>query len=324
VLSQTCLSQGHAQFLKKPYRHLFQDTAEIEFKSYKDPQDAKNGKRYGLFLNEAQGVSWEIAEELISRVTGPIFIDYNPTAEFWVHDYILGRDDVWFNQSTFKDNEHCPQAIVDEIMLYYERWQETGLTYWENKWKIYGLGQLGVSEDRVFNNVERVSEFPKDCKRVGYGMDFGFKNDPTALIKCGIHGNDIYVQQMFYDYGMTDKDIFEALISAGVTRYIVGDGGGGGDRVIHNLRQRGIGIREAKKEEIQVGIMKLHQYNIKVVRPSKDLWTEFRKYRYREIKGRMTNLPIDRYNHGIDSIRYWAIEALKLGRRTKAAGVYVP
>lgn len=325
VLSQDILAQGHLGYSKGTYTHLFYGGGEVQFKSYSDAQDAKSGKRYGLFINEAQGVSWEIADELIRRTSGPIFIDYNPTAEFWVHDYILGRDDVWFNVSTFEDNEHCPDATIAEIMNYYTRWQETGLTYWENKWKIYGLGQIGVSEDRVFNNVERVSGFPSDCKRVGYGMDFGFKNDPTALVKCGIRGDDIYVQQIFYDYGMTDKDIYDALLDAKVFRYIVGDGGGGGDRVIYNLRQRGIGIKEVQKEEIKVGIMKLYQYNLKVVRPSSDLWTEFKKYKYREIKGRMTNIPIDRYNHGIDSIRYWAVKAVTLRtRRKRSAEVYVP
>lgn len=71
--------------------------SRLEFTSYKDWQDAKSGKRDILFINEANGISYEIYKELAKRTSGKIFIDYNPNAKFWVHDNIIGRPDCGSN-----------------------------------------------------------------------------------------------------------------------------------------------------------------------------------------------------------------------------------
>lgn len=67
----------------------------IEFTSYQDEQDAKSGKRDYLFVNEANGIPYDIYWQLAIRTKYKIFLDYNPNSRFWVHDLLMGRDDVF-------------------------------------------------------------------------------------------------------------------------------------------------------------------------------------------------------------------------------------
>ena len=82
----------------------------IEFKSYADAQDAKSGKRDYLFINEANGISYEVYWQLAIRTRKKIFIDYNPSARFWVHDELIGREGVETLYSWYKHN----QFLTDE------------------------------------------------------------------------------------------------------------------------------------------------------------------------------------------------------------------
>lgn len=134
----------------------FRNGSIIEFKAYSDEQDAKNGKRDYLFLNEANGIKYEIAEQLMLRTKIRTYIDYNPSAEFWVQAEIINKlplEKYRFIKSTYKNNPFCPQTIVEKI----ESYRETN-TY---MWKVYGLGEMGTKApknpfitaktDRLFN-----------------------------------------------------------------------------------------------------------------------------------------------------------------------------
>ena len=77
----------------------------IEFKSYGDAQDAKSGKRDYLFINEANGITWDVYTELALRTKKKIFIDYNPNNEFWAHDNLMGKPGV---EVIISDHRHNP------------------------------------------------------------------------------------------------------------------------------------------------------------------------------------------------------------------------
>ena len=145
----------------------------IEFKSYQNAQDAKNGKRDYLFVNEANGVPYEVFWQLQIRTRKQVFIDYNPTARFWAHDKIIGREDAKLiisdhrNNNFLTKNEHKKIENIDDKEL----------------WLVYARGLTGKISGLVFTRWQLVDKMPprEDWKMSAFGMDFGFTNDPTAL-----------------------------------------------------------------------------------------------------------------------------------------------
>jgi hypothetical protein len=83
----------------------------IEFTSYTDEQDAKSGKRDYLFVNEANGVKYEIFRQLDIRTRKKVFIDYNPSARFWVHEELIGKPGV---RLVISDHRHNPFLSREE------------------------------------------------------------------------------------------------------------------------------------------------------------------------------------------------------------------
>lgn len=336
VVQEPAFNQGIKNYRKGDRTFEFIGGSEVQFKTYQDGQDAKGGKRWGLFINEADGEKWEVADELIRRTEGLIFIDYNPTGEFWVHSELLGRDDVVFIQSDYTWNEFCPEVTIKEILSYkekgyinpdlenYDRPDNIKNQYWANRWRVYGEGNLGVAYDLVFPNSERFyHEFPTDAKRVGYTMDLGFSNDPTTLIKTGIVGDAIYSECLLYKPGMTTQDIRDYLVDIEVTNNIKIDGGAGGDRVAAELRRAGIGISVIKKETISEGIEKINRYKLYI--KGEDYWNERKAYKYKKDRrtGELTNTPIEGNDHCFDALRYWAVNNVKLRSVRRKYKVYI-
>lgn len=335
IIEEPGLCQGIVNYRKGDRTYEFISGSEVQFKTYQDKQDAKSGKRWGLFLNEADGIKWDIADELIRRSPGLKFIDFNPTGEFWVHSEILNRSDVVYIQSDYTWNEFCPKETIAEILSYktkgfkmpdledYDFPANVKNVFWANKWRVYGKGILGVAYDLVFPNSERFyHEFPKDAKRVGYAMDLGFSNDPTTLIKTGIVGDRVYSEELLYKPGMTTPEIKKFLESIGVTKGIKIDGASGGDRVAEELRRAGIGINTVRKEVVKVGIDKLNRY--KLYLKGENFWKERKSYKYKKNRaGQLEQEPIDDWNHLFDPLRYWAVDNIKLANVRKRYKVYI-
>ena len=105
----------------------FNNGSMIEFKSYSDAQDAKSGKRDYLFLNEADGVKWEVYTELALRTRKRIYIDYNPNSEFWVHENLLGTPGVQLIISDHRHNPFAEESIRKKVealkRIYIELWK---------------------------------------------------------------------------------------------------------------------------------------------------------------------------------------------------------
>lgn len=290
----------------------FNNGSIMEFKSYDNEQDAKNGKRDYLFINEANGVSYAIYDQLQVRTSKQVFLDYNPTAPFWVHERLVGREDVQMFISNFKHNPFLDDEIKRKIIKY----KTTDL----EKWKVYGLGLTGTTEGVIFKNVRWIPKFHTNIKKVSFGMDFGFTNDPTTLIKCGVSDGELFAERWIYDYAMTTTDIDKALkdINFDSKDPIYADAAD--PKTIKELRLLGWKVRAAKKgaDSIRHGIDAIKKYealNIvnceywKVEQISY-IWGKDRK------TGKATNKPIDNFNHLWDSLRY-GIQGL----RKKSAGV---
>ena len=286
----------------------------IEFKSYADAQDAKNGKRDYLFINEANGITYEIYWQLAIRTRKKIFIDYNPSARFWVHDEIIGRDDVRLIISDHRknyfltDDEHARiEGIRDEEL-----------------WKVYARGLTGKVAGLVLTDWDIVDSLPPadEWKMSVFGMDFGFTSDPTALEQVVLAHGELWVDEKIYSTNLTNPEIAAKAKASGLTSrdMIVADCAE--PKSIRELQAQGLWVTPSPKgaDSIISGIDILKRYRIHVTRRSIGIISNFRAYKWdKDRDGHMTNKPEDKNNHGIDAIRYVALD--KLRQRTEVRGV---
>lgn len=277
----------------------------VEFISLDQPQKVRGRKRDLLFINEANELFWEDWQQLVFRTTGRIILDYNPSDEFhWIYEKVKTRDDAEFHITTYRDNHFLPETIIEEI----ERLKDTD----ENYWRVYGLGEVGKSLATIFN-VSLTDQVPDYARHLGYGMDFGYTNDPSTLISVFIHDTDMYIHEKIYRTGMTNRDISNELQRLGVGRREEIYADSAEPKSIDEIYKMGWNIKPAAKgrDSINIGIDMLKRYNIFVTKQSTNTIKEFRNYKWKEDKnGLVLNSPVDMFNHSIDAIRYLVFNKL--------------
>ena len=274
----------------------------VEFNSYSDEQDAKSGKRQRLFVNEANGVPYEVFEQLRMRTTKQVIIDFNPSAEFWAHKKL--QEAHWVITS-FRDNAFISPAVRERILSYEPTKEniERG-TADKYRWDVYGLGKVGRLEGLVLPNWER-GRFPDDYKWRIYGLDFGYTNDPTALVEIRLHRGNLHVKEHLYRSGLTNQDISREMERIGIDRneLIIADSAE--PKSIEEINRMGWHIRGATKgkDSINQGIDILKRY--KLIVEGENIAKELNSYIWaKDRNGNLLNKPIDSFNHCIDAMRY--------------------
>ena len=281
--------------------------SKIEFNSYKDDIDARSGKRTRSFFNEANGIPYDIFEQINMRTSIQTIIDFNPSARFWAHDNLFGRDDVEWHVSTYRDNDFIQPRILEKILSYEPTPENIKRgTANEYRWKVYGLGEVGRLEGLVFPDFAVSSDFPQEYKWRVFGMDFGFTNDPTTLVEIRYAHGDLYWKQHIYETGLTNPDIVEQVKRLQFQgEKIVADSAE--PKSIEEIKRGGCYIIPAEKgrDSINQGIDAIKRYKCYIHSGSKNLIEEFSSYTWdKDRDGNPTNKPIDKFNHGIDAGRY--------------------
>ena len=282
-------------------------TRTLEFFSVDDQQKVRGRKRQILFCNEANELNYDTDFfQLNIRTTDLIFIDFNPSDPYiWIKERLederaIEMGDVQTIISTYKDNPFLPDSLIREIEAIKD----------ETYRKVYVHGEYGVVKGTIFPDVTIVSEMPKHLKKKAIGLDFGFTNDPTAAILCGIHEGALYLDELIYDYAMTNQDIAKELKQFKCE--VICDSAE--PKSIEELKRTGLRAKAAKKgaDSIRAGIGILKQYELRITSRSTNLLREQKQYKYKEKDGKSLNEPIDSFNHAWDAIRYYAL--LKLTR----------
>jgi len=271
----------------------------MEFNSYDNDQDAKSGKRDYLFVNEANGIPYNIYEQLSLRTRKQVYIDYNPDTSFWVHDKVIPIPSTELIISDHRHNPFLSEKIREKI----EALKSKDL----DLWKVYARGITGRIEGLIFKKWYVLNEGFNDKKLIGYGIDFGFSNDPTTLIEVRMQDGELYVKELIYETGLTNQDISSRMDALNVSRgaLIVADSAE--PKSIEELRRLRWTIDGVKKgkDSVMFGINLLKGYAINVHSSSKNLIKELEQYKWKVNKnGDSLNVPIDEYNHAIDALRY--------------------
>lgn len=303
--------------------YTFANGSYIEFFSADQEGKVRGPRRHILYINECNNITFETYHQLSIRTSDVIWLDFNPSNEFWYHTEL--HDDPDFEELilTYKDNEALSESIIREIekakaKAYFDPDLELPDLlnpsniknyYWHNWWKVYGLGLVGTLEGVIFTNWKQVDDIPKEARLIGYAIDFGYTNDPTTLVSAYHWNGKTIWDELIYQTGMTNGDIANTMKSLGVrgTDYIIADSAE--PKSIAEINRYGFKIKPADKgpDSVNFGIDVLQAEEFCVTKRSTNMIKELRKYMWDNDKtGKTLNRPVDAFNHCIDPMRYLA------------------
>ena len=304
IISEMGFTEGQ-EYESNRSDHIFrfQNGSQIRLFSAEDWGKVKGSKRDILFINEANRIPYEVYRQLSVRTTRTILLDWNPDAEFWYELKGLDRkEDTVEIHSTYKDNSHLSEIQIAEIESNKDD---------ENWWRVYGLGLTGHAEGIVYKRWEQVDEIPTYADLVGRGLDFGYTNDPTAIVDVWYADGALWLDELCYSPGLTNDKIAERL--RGLPPSTIADSAE--QKSIDEIKNYGVRYIEPAikgRDSVKNGIQILQRYPMKVTSRSTHLIYELRNYKYKEEKttGIITNEPVDKWNHALDAVRYVALNRL--------------
>ena len=287
---------------KTDYTYTFETGSKIEFFSADQPGKVRGPRRERLFINEANNIQFDAFDQLEVRTRDFVFLDWNPTNEFWFYTEVLGkRNDVEHIILTYLDNEALDPQIVASIE------QRKGKKYW---WAVYGLGQLGDVEGKIYRDWALIDSIPHEARLERYGLDFGYTNDPTAI--CGLwrYNGGFILDEICYQRGMSNREIADVLKKVDVALVIADSAE---PKSIDEIKSYGVRILPCQKGpgSVSQGIQFVQDQRISVTKRSLNIIREYRNYMWeRDKDGKILNEPEHEFSHSMDAIRY-CLESFK-------------
>lgn len=297
------------------FKYTFANGSEIEFFSADNDAKLRGARRDYLYMNEANNMVFHAYTELASRTKLGVYLDWNPTNEFWFHTELQNDDDVDFIIVNYLDNEACPESALNFINKAKEKAKTSN--YWDNWYRVYGLGELGMLEGVIFENYDIIDTIPSEAKLIGYGLDFGYSNDPTALVAVYDYNGKIICDECIYSTSLLNSDII-SLMKQDKRLPIWADSAE--PKSIEEIRRAGFNIKPVVKgaDSITFGISVLQEKEMLITKSSVNLIKELRAYSWDSDKtGKKLNKPIDNMNHAMDALRYFAMMALAIKKPRK-------
>lgn len=277
--------------------YTFETGSTIQFQSYDKLGKAHGPRRDVLHLNECNWLPWDVVDQLITRTRDVVWCEYNPSSEFWMHTEIIGkREDVESLKLVYTDNEGLSASERAEIESRRNnpRW-----------WRVYGEGELGEAEGRIFTGWKIIDEIPHEARLEGYGLDFGYDPDPAALVAVYYYNGGYILDELLYQReidNLTLAKMFKNLPRG----LVIADSAE--PKSIKEISSFGVNIIGADKgpESVRYGVKTLQAQRISVTAKSINLIKEYRNFY--QATDRKTNVQIigkyDGIRHALDAARY--------------------
>ena len=284
----------------------FETGSTIHFTSFDKMGKAHGPRRDVLFLNECNYIPYNIADQLITRTREFVWLDWNPSEDFWFYDEFMGkRTDVDFMGEggnlpplTYLDNEGLSENERMEIEAHRHN---------KNWWKVYGEGRRGEIEGLIYTGWRVIDEIPHEARLERTWLDFGYTNDFSAIGRVYYYNCGWILDEELYRKGMSNKqlaDFLNALPKAQTS--IVADSAE--PKSIDELRSYGLNVIPAEKGKDSVvhGIQVVQDQPISVTRRSMNILKEQRNYLWLTDKnGKILNEEDPACaNHHMSGIRY--------------------
>lgn len=301
------IMQEHNYFKEKNWNktdfiYTFETGSKLEFFSADQPGKVRGPRRDILFINEANNISYETYTQLEVRTKNIIWLDWNPVSEFWWYSEVLGKQDVDFITLTYRDNEGLDSNIIKAIEA------RKGNKNW---WRVYGEGLLGEAEGRIYKDwLTDIEEIPHEARLERYGLDFGYSNDPTAIVAIYRYNEGFILDEIIYQKGLSNKQIADILLNNPKSLTIADSAE---PKSIDEIGSYGVSILPSNKGQGSVlqGIQYLQDQRVSVTKRSLNILKEYRNYLWLTDKeGKIINEPSPIFNHAMDAIRY-GMESLR-------------
>jgi phage terminase large subunit len=331
-----------AQFNKTESVYQYPNGSRVEFRGT-DEESVFGLTQDVAWFNEPYSISKDVFDQIDQRTSDFIFIDWNPKQNHYIDD-LCEHPRAKLIHSTFMDNPFCPEeqkikilsyqpipteyaqfsAYVDEELLKKDiakvntEDQKAIMNGWHNhrnktanqyKWDVYGLGKKGEVEGKIFDNYQIIDEVPGGAKLYGYGLDFGYTNDPSSLIAMYLWRDGVIYHELIYSTGLKNKALADLMRKNGVGANDLVLADCSNPLIIDELFDLGFGNIHPcvkGKDSIVYGIEVMKDRPIFLTKESKNLIYEFDNYANAKDKfGKFINEPDkNQADHGIDAARY--------------------
>ena len=269
---------------------------KLEFATFDTYSKAHGSRRDVLFVNEGNNMPYNIVDQLMVRTRETVWLDWNPTSEFWFYNNILGvRDDVDFITLTYKDNEALDETTIREIESHKNN---------RGWWQVYGLGQLGELEGRIYTGWQILDQVPQEARLEKYGLDFGYSVDPTAADAIYKWNDSIILDEVIHQKGLSNRQISELFLNLERASVIADSAE---PKSIDEIASFGVPIFPSTKgaDSVRQGIQVVQDQKIFITKRSVNALKEYRNYLWKvDREGNTTKEPSDIWNHHMDSIIY--------------------
>ena len=299
---------------KSEMNYYFPNNSVIQFRSV-DKMGAHGPRRDVLFVNEANGIPYEVFDQLASRTKDFAIIDYNPSAKFWAHEELVEKkkDDTSFIILTYKDNEALSEREIATIEGHKPKQGEEP----SNWWMVYGLGQIGSLEGNVYSGWQEMDETEiVSCgKLIRYGLDFGFSNDESAMVAIyELEDGRIGIVEKLFKKGILNSQYADIFNDKNIDSSVLIVADSARPETIAEIKANGYRIIGADKNAGSVlrGIDRVSEKQI--VYYGTNLKREYLSYAWRKKRtGEILDEPQDGNDHLMDALRY-AIDDLSRKR----------
>ena len=295
------MSQGYwedTRWNETKHIYTFSTGSIIKFIAVNKMGKAKGPRRDVGFVNEANhAMTWEIFDQLLTRTKEVMWLDWNPSNEFWYYEKIDGQRDHDFLRLTYQD---CLEALDPRIV---EEIESHKSDY--NWWKVYGLGELGEIAGRIYKGWNIVEEVPHEARLERYGLDFGYHPDPCAIVAIYYYNGGYILDEVLYQLDLSNREIAGSLKNL-EKALVVADSAE--PKSIDEIRKYGINIVPTNKgaDSVRHGIKAVQDQKISVTRRSVNLIKEYRNYLWSSNADGVLQpgIPVKGNDHTMDGTRY--------------------
>lgn len=297
-------------FWKRPrwndtkHQYTFETGTVLRFRSL-ELSSAHGPRRDVLFINEANNIPLSVFDQLEPRTRTIVWLDWNPSTEFWFYTDILPsrKEDIDFITLTYLDNEALDASTIKSIESRRAN---------KNWWQVYGMGQLGEVEGRIYTGWRIIDEVPFEARLMRRGLDFGFSVDPAALVDVYYYNGGYILDEQLYQKGMHNKPIADFIKNLDAPSTMVA-ADSAEPKSIDELRLNGVAVLPALKGQgsVNKGIDYIQDQKISITARSINGIKEYRSYLWKTDKdGRILRTPEGGNDHFLDAMRY-AMESLR-------------
>jgi len=277
--------------------YTFETGSTLKFISVDTPGKAHGPRRDVLFINEANNIPFDIYEQLEVRTKEIIWLDWNPSNEFWYYTEVKEKVDHDFIVLTYLDCLNAlDQRIIDSIESRKNR---------KDWWRVYGEGQLGEVRGKIYRDWQLINEIPHEARLERYGLDFGYSNDPTVIVAIYYYNGGYIFDEITYQRGLLNKQIADIILDQENSITVKADSAE--PKSIDEITEYGVNIQPAQKGPGSVGqgIDFVQSKRCSITQRSIHIIKEYRNYLWQTDKdGNIINEPEHQFSHSMDAIRY--------------------